>query len=109
MAHSYVIFTFSFSPYSTVAAPMANATCTNGLEGIESEGVCCDARCGVCGGPTCGNVAGLEGTECCINQIQTAGQLCSVTNAAPCVVDVGEFNQTLFPSRMLFNMVKFQV
>ena len=69
-----------------------DTTCSNGLAGIESGEVCCDAACGVCGGATCGNLPGLTGADCCIGEIETAAELCSVKGSAPCVVDPpGEF------------------
>lgn len=61
--------------------------CSNGLPGIEAQEVCCDAACGTCGGAECGNQFGLTGADCCIAEIEATGQLCSVTGAAPCVVD----------------------
>lgn len=85
------------APCVQKAAVDANstATCTSGdltLPGIESAGVCCDSRCENCGGVNCGTTTGLSNADCCTAQIEANNELCSVTQAAPCVLDApGEF------------------
>ena len=49
-------------------APLDNPTgvvCSNGLPGVEANGVCCEAQCGECGGPGCGGRPGGP-VRCCI-------------------------------------------
>lgn len=51
----------------------AGKVCSNGFNGIESEGgsVCCHADCGTCGGSGCANRAssvGLTKGDCCVNE-----------------------------------------
>ena len=58
-------------------------TCSNDLPGFEASGVCCPLSCGQCGGSGCA----LLGEGCCTSQVIDSGLLCSVTNAAPCIVD----------------------
>eukprot|EP00903_Cladosiphon_okamuranus_P006298 g6176.t1 len=65
----------------------AESTCSNGFPGVETDLICCDAACGICGGDTCGNVPGLTGADCCLTEISEANELCSVKGSAPCVVD----------------------
>lgn len=76
-----------FVKKNSVADP--NATCSNGLAGIEdADGtVCCDAACGQCGGDGCGDVAGFSDADCCSATIEGSGELCSIALAAPCKVD----------------------
>eukprot|EP00752_Nemacystus_decipiens_P008767 g7823.t1 len=76
----------------------ANATCSNGLAGIEADEICCDAGCGMCGGANCGTVPGLTSADCCLADIAAAGQLCSVTLSAPCVVDPPEVTPSTCPN-----------
>ncbi|CAM9115958.1 unnamed protein product [Ectocarpus sp. 6 AP-2014] len=80
------------APCTQVAVAVADSVCSNGFPGIENEdaSVCCDAACNVCGGSTCGNVAGLTGADCCTGTIITNDELCSVKGSAPCVVDPPE-------------------
>lgn len=48
--------------------------------------------CGECGGSGCSNRGGgLTGDDCCHSDILAAGNLCSVTGGAPCIID-GEFS-----------------
>lgn len=75
-----------------------NSTCSNGLAGIESSDVCCDAACGQCGGAGCGNIPGLEASDCCSSTIAATGQLCSVTNVAPCQLDTPEVLASTCPN-----------
>ncbi|CAN0525326.1 unnamed protein product, partial [Scytosiphon promiscuus] len=69
----------------------SNTTCSNSLVGFEDSAntVCCDSRCDQCGGAGCGNPTdpALSGNDCCSTDIATNGQLCSVTELAPCVLD----------------------
>ncbi|CAN0146091.1 unnamed protein product, partial [Hapterophycus canaliculatus] len=57
-------------------------TCSDGIVGVESESgdVCCGYRCGTCGGDRC-----VGWGDCCEETIQAEEELCSVTNAAPCI------------------------
>ncbi|CAM9992309.1 unnamed protein product, partial [Hapterophycus canaliculatus] len=49
---------------------------------------CCVAGCGQCGGSNCHLFGGgLGETNCCQSDIEDGGELCSVSGAAPCVVD----------------------
>ncbi|CAN0186204.1 unnamed protein product, partial [Scytosiphon promiscuus] len=68
--------------------------CIEGIDGYlgENDGgsVCCPVGCTQCGGTGCGSVGageGLGNTDCCINGVLNNQDFCSVTNAAPCVVD----------------------
>ena len=48
-------------------APLDNPTgvvCSNGLPGVEANGVCCEAQCGECGGPGCGGRPGGPVRSC---------------------------------------------
>ncbi|CAM9185476.1 unnamed protein product, partial [Hapterophycus canaliculatus] len=48
---------------------------------------CCSGGCGDCGGFGCHLLGGLGPDECCAGNILSAGNLCSSTLSAPCVVD----------------------
>ncbi|CAN0520922.1 unnamed protein product, partial [Scytosiphon promiscuus] len=62
--------------------------CSNGIPGIQSGQACCPNECGACGGLGCGLFGdGLGAHTCCQSEIEDLGHLCSVTLAAPCVVD----------------------
>eukprot|EP00752_Nemacystus_decipiens_P009556 g8536.t1 len=61
-------------------------TCSNGLPGYESSGVCCDLECGQCGGTGCSGL-GPGGDSCCTKNIKNVGVGCSESGAAPCVID----------------------
>ncbi|CAB1109038.1 unnamed protein product [Ectocarpus sp. CCAP 1310/34] len=92
----------------TVSAPCVvgaaeadnSTTCSNGIVGIEDPVnlICCDAACGLCGGPGCGNVTGLTGLDCCSEEIAVVNDLCSVTNEAPCVMDPPDFVASTCPN-----------
>lgn len=71
------------------AVSTTETTCSNGLVGLENGEitVCCDADCGQCGGEGCGDISGLSVDDCCADIIVENGQLCSETDAAPCVLD----------------------
>ncbi|CAN0414131.1 unnamed protein product, partial [Scytosiphon promiscuus] len=60
-------------------------TCSNGLPGFETGGVCCATSCGSCGGVGCGSLPGGS-ASCCSNVIIASGEQCSVTEEAPCVI-----------------------
>ncbi|CAB1107438.1 unnamed protein product [Ectocarpus sp. CCAP 1310/34] len=66
-------------------------TCTNGIEGIDGNGVvCCPLGCGRCAGEGCtafGSENGLAADSCCGNAIKASGRLCSETGSAPCIID----------------------
>ncbi|CAM9821581.1 unnamed protein product [Pylaiella littoralis] len=87
-------------PCIVVAIADPNATCSNGLAGIEdADGtVCCDAACGQCGGDGCGDVAGFSDADCCSATIEGSGELCSIALAAPCKVDPPEFTPSMCPN-----------
>ena len=93
---------------------MSGPECSNGLPGFEGENsagiACCPLQCTKCGGASCGSVgasAGLDNTDCCVNGVLNNQDLCSVTGAAPCVVDDdgGEWLQT----RVVFEILAAEV
>ena len=60
---------------------------SNGLSGLENDGVCCVADCPQCGGSGCGSEArsvGLSASDCCRGSIISSGVLCDDTGMAPC-------------------------
>ncbi|CAN0296302.1 unnamed protein product, partial [Ectocarpus sp. 8 AP-2014] len=63
--------------------------CSNGLEGIDGNGVvCCPLECGACGGFDCGTSGrefGLGSESCCGGRITDSGIMCSDSRAAPCI------------------------
>ena len=64
--------------------------CSNGLSGIEADGVCCVDGCPQCGGAGCGSIAssvGLSSSDCCVGAIMSAGEFCDDTMMAPCIID----------------------
>ncbi|CAM9158709.1 unnamed protein product [Ectocarpus sp. 8 AP-2014] len=65
-------------------------TCSNGLEGIDGNGVvCCPLGCGQCGGKGCytsGSANGLGGESCCGGGIEASDEYCDETNEAPCII-----------------------
>eukprot|EP00752_Nemacystus_decipiens_P007692 g6875.t1 len=73
----------------TMAAPCNidgdddDSTCSNGLPGYETNDVCCPLSCGQCGGSGCSS----RGEGCCTSDVEESGDLCSVTMAAPCIID----------------------
>ncbi|CAN0431344.1 unnamed protein product, partial [Ectocarpus fasciculatus] len=74
-------------PVAPVSEPAADV-CSNGIPGIQSGVSCCLAECGGCGGSGCAELGGGLGEHnCCEGEIEEFGELCSVTLAAPCVVD----------------------
>ncbi|CAM9402588.1 unnamed protein product [Laminaria digitata] len=76
----------------------SNSTCSNGLSGIEDNEACCLAACGQCGGTGCGSISGLAASDCCSSTIAASGTLCSVTNAAPCMLDTPEVAPSTCPN-----------
>ncbi|CAM9363763.1 unnamed protein product [Ectocarpus fasciculatus] len=73
-----------------VGTPAPSATeCGDGIEGFRTNVACCSASCGQCGGPGCENLEG-GASECCPHDIIVAGNSCSDTGVAPCVIDTVE-------------------
>ncbi|CAM9966513.1 unnamed protein product [Ectocarpus sp. 6 AP-2014] len=58
------------------------SVCTNGVSGIESDGVCCEISCGQCGGSGCSS-RGNGAQSCCTSTILEVGEVCGV---APCII-----------------------
>ncbi|CAM9997801.1 unnamed protein product, partial [Ectocarpus fasciculatus] len=61
-----------------------------GFEGTSRQGalICCTNGCGQCGGNNCeSNWDPLDEDDCCAATINQAGNLCSVTGEAPCIID----------------------
>ncbi|CAM9132608.1 unnamed protein product, partial [Ectocarpus fasciculatus] len=79
--------------------------CSNGLIGVETDGICCDIDCGTCGGGDCrrrGN--GLEAGDCCTRFISENGAPCSESGSAPCIIDDvadGDIPTTLSPTPLM--------
>ncbi|CAN0056993.1 unnamed protein product [Pylaiella littoralis] len=73
-------------------------TCSNGIEGIDGNGVvCCPLGCGQCGGTGCGSSGkanGLDGDSCCGGGIKDSGILCSDSGSAPCIIDEDSVSPT---------------
>lgn len=67
----------------------AATVCDNNLPGVSNGEICCAASCGACGGADCKNLAGGR-ENCCMGNIQDSGVLCSVSEAAPCIMDDSE-------------------
>ncbi|CBJ33670.1 Unsaturated glucuronyl hydrolase, family GH88 [Ectocarpus siliculosus] len=65
-------------------------TCSNGVEGIDGNGVvCCPLECNECGGTGCtnsGRAAGLGSESCCGGGVKASGMYCDETNEAPCII-----------------------
>eukprot|EP00752_Nemacystus_decipiens_P010756 g9573.t1 len=98
---SGVVCDGTVTPCVVVATATDNSTtCSNGLAGIEDPVnlICCDAACGQCGGAGCGSIPGLTGLDCCSDEIEATAELCSVTNAAPCVIDPPAFAPSMCPN-----------
>ncbi|CAM9373608.1 unnamed protein product [Scytosiphon promiscuus] len=70
--------------------PESAGTCSNGLEGIDGNGVvCCPLECGQCGGDGCsvsGKEYGLGSDSCCGGAIKASGRHCDDTKSAPCII-----------------------
>ncbi|CAN0369326.1 unnamed protein product [Ectocarpus sp. 6 AP-2014] len=68
----------------------AVTTCSNGLEGIDGNGVvCCPLECNQCGGTGCttsGSAADLGWESCCGGGVKASDVYCDETNEAPCII-----------------------
>eukprot|EP00903_Cladosiphon_okamuranus_P007811 g7557.t1 len=66
-------------------------TCDNGFVGFQaSNGACCAAGCGQCGGVGCssfGKELGFDQYDCCATEIVDMGDPCSEAGKAPCYID----------------------
>ncbi|CAN0530896.1 unnamed protein product, partial [Scytosiphon promiscuus] len=55
--------------------------------GVADGDACCAEACNVCGGVSCGTIAGTNGAaDCCSGVILASGVLCDETAAAPCIM-----------------------
>ena len=73
--------------------PPTAPACSNGVPGVEADGVCCVAECETCGGAGCRNRAravGLTSDDCCVQRISDSGVYCDDSETAPCIVRDGE-------------------
>ncbi|CAN0434757.1 unnamed protein product, partial [Ectocarpus sp. 12 AP-2014] len=74
------------TPESTPETP---GTCSDGIEGIDGNGVvCCPLGCGQCAGSGCstaGAANGLPSSSCCGGGIKSSGNYCDDTGVAPCI------------------------
>eukprot|EP00752_Nemacystus_decipiens_P009061 g8090.t1 len=62
-------------------------TCSNGIEGIDANGVvCCPLSCGSCAGSGCSSRPGGS-SSCCGSGIKDSGILCSESGTAPCIIE----------------------
>ncbi|CAB1121513.1 unnamed protein product [Ectocarpus sp. CCAP 1310/34] len=78
------------TPESTPeATPESRGTCSDGIEGIDGNGVvCCPLGCGQCAGSGCstaGAANGLTSSSCCGGGIKSSGNYCDDTGVAPCI------------------------
>lgn len=76
---------FDFDPGADITTGDADL-CSNGLPGFEAADVCCPLTCGRCGGVGCSDLPGGE-LECCTSVVMETGELCSVAETAPCIID----------------------
>ncbi|CAN0293105.1 unnamed protein product, partial [Scytosiphon promiscuus] len=68
----------------------AAQTCRNGFAGIEGGNSCCDVGCRACTSlNNCANnqAGGLDGDDCCADQIVANGVPCADVTEAPCILD----------------------
>ncbi|CAM9595723.1 unnamed protein product [Ectocarpus sp. 4 AP-2014] len=73
------------SPTPTPPTPTTTTSGSFTCDGVLKGDYCCSDGCGECGGSGCSNRGGgLTGADCCTSDISN---LCSVTGAAPCIVD----------------------
>lgn len=84
-------FLFACSCDGVYINSVEQTSCSNGLIGLENDGgtVCCHFLCDQCGGPGCGSpdlAVFLSADDCCVSNILENGQLCSVTESSPCVL-----------------------
>ncbi|CAM9196305.1 unnamed protein product [Ectocarpus sp. 13 AM-2016] len=67
----------------------SDGTCSDGIEGIDGNGVvCCPLGCDQCGGKGCftaGAANGLDSGSCCKGSIKDSGSYCDDTGEAPCI------------------------
>ncbi|CAN0486291.1 unnamed protein product [Ectocarpus sp. 12 AP-2014] len=72
-----------------VVVTQAQSTCSDGIEGIDGNGVvCCPLECGQCGGTGCSNFGaefGLGSESCCGGGVKATSNYCDVTGEAPCI------------------------
>eukprot|EP00903_Cladosiphon_okamuranus_P006095 g6005.t1 len=64
-----------------------DATCSNGVRGIEANGACCVFECGQCGGSGCSTVGeslGLGAADCCDSVVLQDNEPCG---EAPCALE----------------------
>ncbi|CAM9960315.1 unnamed protein product, partial [Ascophyllum nodosum] len=59
----------------TASCQETATTCSNGIIGIEENGVCCPTSCGTCGGAGCSTFTGGP-EDCCTRSIWQSGELC---------------------------------
>ena len=79
-------------PPSPTPTPV-EATCSNGIVGVEGFGECCTLGCGTCGGEDCrqrAREAGLEAGDCCATRIRASGVYCEDSGTAPCIITRGK-------------------
>eukprot|EP00752_Nemacystus_decipiens_P001722 g1665.t1 len=61
-------------------------TCSNGIEGIDANGVvCCPLSCGECAGEGCALRPGGS-SDCCGGTIKESGVYCGDSGVAPCII-----------------------
>ncbi|CAM9219746.1 unnamed protein product [Scytosiphon promiscuus] len=86
---------------TTQAQAAATQTCSNGIEGIDGNGVvCCPIGCTQCGGADCallGAATDLGSESCCLEDITASGILCSESGSAPCIIDSGALTGPVSP------------
>ncbi|CAM9628235.1 unnamed protein product, partial [Ectocarpus sp. 12 AP-2014] len=74
---------------SAPEADDGDGTCSDGIEGIDGNGVvCCPLGCDQCGGTGCftaGAANGLDSGVCCKGSIKSSGNYCDDTGEAPCI------------------------
>lgn len=64
--------------------PASGFSCSGDAGILSGNGkTCCPSSCSRCGGEGCGEL----GDHCCQGKIAASTDYCSVTNAAPCIVD----------------------
>lgn len=75
------------TPAPVDATPTGGFSCSGDAGILSGNGKsCCPPSCSRCGGEGCGEL----GDHCCEGKIAASDDYCSVTNAAPCIVDDGE-------------------
>ena len=71
-------------------------TCSNGIEGIDANGVvCCPVGCGACAGSGCASRPGGS-SECCGGAIKSSGVYCDDSGAAPCIIGSAPPGEPIF-------------